>query len=401
VWGGLPVDSKIETLRLEGDLTAANTYVTGIKRAMHEIGDVPEGTLGQMQPISNTSGVALHMQYGPLLERRARKLATYQPGYEQINYFILRIGMTKGLISLPFDLCSSCSGRIVQIDTGKTQKKWDPELQAYVESPVYEKRCYQIDKHTLNFIDPYDVAVKFWRQYGFGKELRTMKFKDIIKEVKRGGESFWDYSSLQKELLKDWYAQNQAPQPAQEAGPDGEPVAQGGLAVEEAQKAADSTVPTPPQILTPGALSLDEIEVPEEPERVTVVQNLVHPDTGESLGADVTEMFLVPTGCKCPAYLNPFENKVEFLDVLPKDEALQAQLFQMYQTNKWVDADWCQSHIPSIAPDAAEIRKRMKSDTGSAPAPQNTFNEQAPPMEHPASVPGEGGNPVPAGKETY
>ena len=152
VWSGLPVNARVENLKLEGDLRAANEYWGKIKLAMHELSDVPEASLGKSAPISNTSGVALHMQYEPLIERRDKKRAMYEPGFAQINYFILRIGMIKGLINLPFDLCSRCGGRIVQIETGETVSVWDPSVEAFVTFPKYIKKCYHIDKQTLEFL---------------------------------------------------------------------------------------------------------------------------------------------------------------------------------------------------------------------------------------------------------
>lgn len=403
IWSGLPSNARIETIKLDGDLTAANGYLDRIKRAMHEIGDVPEGSLGQMQPISNTSGVALHMQHGPLLERRARKLATYQPGYEEINYFILRIGATQGLIDLHFDVCSTCGGRIVQVDTGKRKKTWDPELQAYIDVPVLEKRCYEIDKQSLEFVDPADMFVKFWRQYGFGKELRTLRMKDVLTQIRSQSPSYWDYTSVQKELLKQWYEQNAEEEDEEE---EKEPETEGTEEPEKEEPEVEEpkspeemlkekvTKPQPPEVLLPAQFNFDQIEVPEEPEYVTVAKNLIHPVSGVLLGTEFEEKFLVPTGCRSPKYLDPFTNTVEFLEPLPKDEALQANLFAIYQSNNWVDAEWCQSKIPAIATDAQEIRKRMKSAAKPSAVQPTSFNENAPPEEMLDAVPGEGGNPV-------
>ena len=88
------------------------------------------------------------------------------------------------------------------------------------------------------------------------------------------------------------------------------------------------------------------------------------------------------------------------MDVLPKDEALQAQLYQMYMTMGLVDSEWCQDHIPVISVDSTEIRKRMKADSvGKQPTPgmptdKVPYNEYAPPQKDQASIPGPGGNPV-------
>jgi hypothetical protein len=52
---------------------------------MHEMTGVPESALGQMQPISNTSGVALAIMYQPMMQRYHMKRMTYTNGFEQIN----------------------------------------------------------------------------------------------------------------------------------------------------------------------------------------------------------------------------------------------------------------------------------------------------------------------------
>ena len=69
VWGGLPKDSKVENLGLQGDLTASANYAAECKTSMCEIGGIPETVLGGAAAISNTSGVALQYINLPLIER--------------------------------------------------------------------------------------------------------------------------------------------------------------------------------------------------------------------------------------------------------------------------------------------------------------------------------------------
>jgi hypothetical protein len=56
---------------------------------MHELMNVPETALGQVQPISNTSGVALSIQFQPLMNRWTQKSAQYGKGLEKINELIM------------------------------------------------------------------------------------------------------------------------------------------------------------------------------------------------------------------------------------------------------------------------------------------------------------------------
>jgi hypothetical protein len=90
IWGGLPKDARVENLEggAEG-LVGAMQFLESIKRAMHELMGIPETALGQVQPISNTSGVALSILYQPLMNRATQKVAQYGRGLERINELIL------------------------------------------------------------------------------------------------------------------------------------------------------------------------------------------------------------------------------------------------------------------------------------------------------------------------
>ena len=91
VWGGLPKDAKVENL--EGGaqgLKGAMEFLAMLKKTMHEMTGVPETALGQAQPISNTSGVALSIQFQPLMNRYHQKIVQYAYGLERVNELVLR-----------------------------------------------------------------------------------------------------------------------------------------------------------------------------------------------------------------------------------------------------------------------------------------------------------------------
>ena len=91
VWGGLPKDAQV--FNLEGGaqgIDGALKYLELLKRSMHEVMNIPETALGQVQAISNTSGVALSIQYQPLMNRYSQKVAQYGKGIEKINELALR-----------------------------------------------------------------------------------------------------------------------------------------------------------------------------------------------------------------------------------------------------------------------------------------------------------------------
>lgn len=104
VWGGLPKDSQVFNLEGGGSgLRGAIDFMEMLKRSMHEMVGVPESALGQMQPISNTSGVALSIQFQPLMQRYHQKIIQYGEGLEQINRLILMTLALKEPQSLTWD----------------------------------------------------------------------------------------------------------------------------------------------------------------------------------------------------------------------------------------------------------------------------------------------------------
>ena len=90
VWGGLPKDAQVFNLEGGGaGISGALEYLDRLKMSMHELMNIPETALGQAQPISNTSGVALSIQFQPLMNRWAQKTAVYGKGLERINELVM------------------------------------------------------------------------------------------------------------------------------------------------------------------------------------------------------------------------------------------------------------------------------------------------------------------------
>lgn len=90
VWAGLPKDSNVFNLESRGEMSGALEYIQHIKRTMHELTGVPETALGQTQPISNTSGVALAIQYQPMMNRYTMKKVHFTRGLQKINELVIR-----------------------------------------------------------------------------------------------------------------------------------------------------------------------------------------------------------------------------------------------------------------------------------------------------------------------
>jgi hypothetical protein len=90
IWAIGSKDAKIENLELETNFAGPLGYLEVIKRAMHEMTGVPEGALGQQTPISNTSGVALQMQYASMMHRYHQKRTQYTAGFKAVNELIIK-----------------------------------------------------------------------------------------------------------------------------------------------------------------------------------------------------------------------------------------------------------------------------------------------------------------------
>lgn len=90
VWAGLPKDASVFNLESRGEMSGALEYIQFLKRTMHELTGVPETALGQFQPVSNTSGVALAIQYQPMMNRFMMKKVHFTKGLERINELVIR-----------------------------------------------------------------------------------------------------------------------------------------------------------------------------------------------------------------------------------------------------------------------------------------------------------------------
>lgn len=114
VWSNLPTDAKVETLEAKSDLTASKDYIDRIRTAMHEIGNVPEGSLGSKDWKGET-GEVLASRMQPLTEAKDRKVASWTPGLRRINYFILRTINLMWNRALPYDRDAVSSGLIIPV----------------------------------------------------------------------------------------------------------------------------------------------------------------------------------------------------------------------------------------------------------------------------------------------
>lgn len=311
VWAGLPTDAKIQVIRMGlEDIGAATKYVEIVKKTIHELSSVPEAAMGSGMAISNTSGLALHMTFQPMIQKSTVKRAFFEPAIERMNYFALRLGAIEGDIDLPFDMCH-CGGKIVEVETGKLLEQWDPNTESFVATPERKKKCFRVDPQTLQFQTPKDVVVKALLNYGVGSHVGELPFEETKTQAREGKKSFWATGAKAM---------------AEEGAP-------------------------------PVQVPLNEF--PKEPEQVTVITKYVSPITGEAVKEHREVMVLIPTDCVVPQYANPYDNDVDLGNVIPKDDAVTATYLALAQSQGWVDAEFCQDQFPQIAAAKSEINERL------------------------------------------
>ena len=98
VWGNLPKDGDVRNLSLDSDLDASNKYLDAVKENIHVMMGVPEIAQGVQQAISNTSGVALHVMYMPLIERVVEKWGYYSPWIIRVHVLCVKWLQHLGLL---------------------------------------------------------------------------------------------------------------------------------------------------------------------------------------------------------------------------------------------------------------------------------------------------------------
>ena len=144
VWGGLPKDAKVYNLELSSDLNASNNFITMIKKAIHELSNTPEMSLGASGAISNTTGVALQITYSPLLEKTWIKRMTYGSGLRKVVVMILKLLEIKGEDETKKIVTA------ILADNKKKRMAFNPEVQFADPLPKDEQIQMQLLAQKLN-----------------------------------------------------------------------------------------------------------------------------------------------------------------------------------------------------------------------------------------------------------
>ena len=360
IWSGLPAEARVQNLEMSTDLGSIRDYIISIRQWLLEVSETP-AVLIEEPNVSNTSAAALHMMHQPIIDKTKRRLPLYQEGFTQINTLILKIASLMGHISLPHDLCKHCKGRIVEV--------FDANEQRMV------KRCYAINDD-FSWKNPEVEPVIHVRQHSLGYEVRESPMYQVRQEHMQVAPSYWDpqpalsqqeyeNSRRQEEDRLENARRQQSPQELQQAAPGTAP----------APTTTNPTVSTPAVQAEPPKLQ-GEMAFPEEPELVALSTMGVDSSTGALIGVSRERRLLLPTGCKKPMRLNPFEVRVKFRDALPRDEALELQQYIQMHQEKVVSAAWIRRKRTDIDPDEYDqIKEELQEEERDRARPEGIVPE--------------------------
>jgi hypothetical protein len=183
VWGGLPKDARVENL--EGGsqgLKGAMEFLLMLKKSMHEMVGVPETALGQAQPISNTSGVALSIQFQPLMNRYHQKIIQYRRGLERVNELILLSLAVKEPEVLVWNPEQHSPLKQGQLD------RLDPQNPITYQSEVHFPPPLPLDKlialNEVQSLMSLGLESKEGALRSLGEEFPTEKLEEIRQELR-------------------------------------------------------------------------------------------------------------------------------------------------------------------------------------------------------------------------
>ena len=259
VWGGLPKDAKVMNLEGGGTgLKGAMDFMDRLKKSMHEMTGVPETALGQAQPISNTSGVALSIQFQPLMNRYHQKIVQYAHGLERVNELILKTLAIKEPETFMYDPDSEGMPKpdqLIQLDPN------DPHTyRTFVHFPPPLPLDKLIVLNEIQSLLSLGLQSKEGALRDLGEEFPGAKLEEIRQELIDDALAEGSLNLIKTEIQNEIMTLT-----GMATGPDGQAQP---AAPEQVAMAAQATGGTP-QILDPAIL--DNIRLGEEKVRTRLV----------------------------------------------------------------------------------------------------------------------------------
>lgn len=90
VWSNLPVDAKVENLKLDDNLEANFQYMQMIKDEICELSCTPKIAFDSFDVrVATSSAAALELMFQPLLEKTRRRQVAHKPAVREVNRMIL------------------------------------------------------------------------------------------------------------------------------------------------------------------------------------------------------------------------------------------------------------------------------------------------------------------------
>lgn len=291
VWSGLPKDAQVYNLELGANLSGPLEYMHLLKQAMHEMTGVHETALGQEQPISNTSGVALAIQYLPLMQVYHQKRIQYEHLLKRINELVMLTLAVKEPLALQYspeeEEAPLRPGQLSVLDPGdpityQTTVHWPPPL----PTDVLVKLNEEMMKMQLGLQSKRGAL----RELGesFPDEKMAEIFTELLEDMEDQGALDLKRAAIQRVIME-----------LTGVGPDGVPSAPG------EPGGPPATAPAGGEgVTSAGGQGVTQVAPPAMSPAMQAVAGIEEADTQKILGDLVTRAM----GTKIPQRRNPQSN---------------------------------------------------------------------------------------------
>lgn len=188
IWSGFPKDAKVDQLGGQQNFPAVKDLMEQLQDFAYLTSGIPEASSGLFQNISNATGIALQVQYLPLIGLTRRKRLSYEAGFVQIYEYALKMldsnlnldlqGRVDRYVSIRDQLEEI---RITEeVEVAESTDTQEDDLMAQEDDMVY--KLYQ----ELSFNPYYKVEIK-WAEYLPRDSMQELQ--ELQMEMEMGIES--------------------------------------------------------------------------------------------------------------------------------------------------------------------------------------------------------------------